>query len=89
MPFQRALLEFAHGQVLRRAGQRRAAANQLHAARDRLAGLRARPYLERCERELAACGLTPAKRSASDPRRLTPQESAVARLVARAWATDK
>ena len=82
MPFQRALLELAHGQVLRRAGQRRAAANQLQAARDRLAGLRARPYLERCERELAACGLTPAKRSDFDPSRLTAQESAVARLVA-------
>ena len=82
MPFQRALLELAYGQVLRRAGQRRAAANQLQAARDRLAGLRARPYLERCERELAACGLTPAKRSDFDPSRLTAQESAVARLVA-------
>ena len=82
MPFQRALLELAYGQVLRRAGQRRAAAHQLQAARDRLAGLQARPYLERCERELAACGLAPAKRSDFDPSRLTAQESAVARLVA-------
>jgi DNA-binding CsgD family transcriptional regulator len=82
MPFQRALLELAYGQVLRRAGQRRAAAHQLQAARDRLAGLRARPYLELCERELAACGLAPAKRSDFDPSRLTAQESAVARLVA-------
>ena len=67
MPFQRALVELAYGQVLRRAGQRRAAAERLQAARDRFAGLRARPYLERCERELAACGLTPAKRSDFDP----------------------
>jgi ATP/maltotriose-dependent transcriptional regulator MalT len=82
MPFERALLELAYGQVLRRAGQRRAAAHQLQAARDRLAALNARPYLERCDRELAASGLSPAKRSDFDPSRLTAQESAVARLVA-------
>ena len=45
-------------------------------------GLRARPYVERCEQELAACGLAPAKRSVFDPSRLTAQELAVARLVA-------
>ena len=44
--------------------------------------MQARPYLERCDRELAACGLAPAKRSTFDPSRLTAQESAVARLVA-------
>jgi DNA-binding CsgD family transcriptional regulator len=82
LPFQRALLEFAYGQVLRRAGQRRAAAHQLQGARDRFSRLQARPYLERCDRELAACGLAPAKRSTFDPSRLTAQESAVARLVA-------
>jgi len=82
LPFQRALVELVHGQVLRRAGHRRAAAERLSAARERLAGLRARPYLERCEQELAACGLAPAKRSAFDPSRLTAQELAVARLVA-------
>ena len=81
-PFQWALLDLAHGQVLRRAGQRRAAAERLSAARERLVGLRARPYVERCEQELAACGLAPAKRSAFDPSRLTAQELAVARLVA-------
>ncbi|WP_395727276.1 AAA family ATPase [Nakamurella sp.] len=82
LPFQRALLEFAYGQVLRRAGQRRAAAHQLQGARDRFSRLQARPYLDRCDRELAACGLAPAKRSTFDPSRLTAQESAVARLVA-------
>ena len=81
-PFQWALVELAHGQVLRRVGQRRAAAERLSAARERFAGLRARPYLERCEQELAACGLAPAKRSEFDPSRLTAQELAVARLVA-------
>ena len=83
MPFGQALVELAYGQVLRRAGHRRAASNQLRAARDRLAVLRARPYLERCERELIACGLSPSKRRTFDPSRLTAQELAVARLVAR------
>ncbi len=81
-PFDRALLDLAHGQVLRRAGQRRAAAKRLSAARERFATLRARPYVERCEQEAAACGLAPAKRSGVDPSRLTAQELAVARLVA-------
>ena len=82
LPMRWALLELAHGQMLRRAGQRRAAAKRLRAARDLFAGLGDRPQLELCDRELAACGLTPTKRAAADPRRLTPQESAVARLVA-------
>jgi DNA-binding CsgD family transcriptional regulator len=82
LPFQLALVELAYGQVLRRGGQRRAAAERLQAARERFATLQARPYLERCERELAASGLAPAKRSSFDPSRLTAQELAVARLVA-------
>jgi DNA-binding CsgD family transcriptional regulator len=81
-PLRRAMLELASGQRLRRSGQRREAAKQIQAARDLFAGLRALPQLELCDRELAACGLTPAKRSNLDPQRLTPQESAVARLVA-------
>jgi DNA-binding CsgD family transcriptional regulator len=82
VPFERALLELAHGQTLRRAGKRRAAAVDLQAAADRFATLEARPYLERCERELIACGLAPTERRAFDPTRLTAQELAVARLVA-------
>jgi len=82
LPFERALLELAHGQTLRRHGKRRVAAAQLQAAADRLATLEARPYLERCERELIACGLAPAERRTFDPTRLTAQELAVARLVA-------
>ena len=82
MPFERAQVELAYGQALRRGGQRRAAATQLQAARGRLADLQAAPFLERCERELRGCGLTPAKRSDFDPGKLTAQEQAVARLVA-------
>jgi DNA-binding CsgD family transcriptional regulator len=82
LPFERAQVELAYGQALRRGGQRRAAAAQLQAARDRFAALAATPFLERCDRELRGCGLAPAKRSEFDPAKLTAQEQAVARLVA-------
>ena len=44
--------------------------------------LKARPFLERCDRELAACGLSPVKRKSGSQRgTLTPQELSVASLV--------
>lgn len=82
LPFDHALLQLAYGAFLRRMGKRTPAAVQLRAARATLTRLDARPDLERCERELAACGLRPARRQARDTARLTPQELAVARLVA-------
>jgi DNA-binding CsgD family transcriptional regulator len=81
-PLRDALVELAFGQMLRRTGRRRAAAERLVGARERLAGLRAQPHLQLCEQELAACGLAPGKRTEFDPVRLTAQETAVARLVA-------
>ncbi|WP_369238077.1 AAA family ATPase [Streptomyces sp. R21] len=83
-PFDRALLHLAYGGFLRRTGKRTRAGEELQQARDLLLRLDAVPDLERCERELAACGLQPADR---EPRTrgtalLTPQELAVARLVA-------
>jgi DNA-binding CsgD family transcriptional regulator len=63
-------------------GRRTQAAAQLRAASQRLSDLGARPFVERCERELAACGLTPIGRRDVDRERLTPRESSVARLVA-------
>ncbi|HEX2041641.1 MAG TPA: AAA family ATPase [Acidimicrobiales bacterium] len=81
-PFERALLEDAHGRFLRRLGERRSAAGRLDAAREAYAELGARPFLERAERELAACGLRPRPRNSSAAVRLTPQELAVAQLVA-------
>jgi DNA-binding CsgD family transcriptional regulator len=82
MPYERALVEMSYGEILRRLRQRRSASAQLNAARGRLESLGARPALERCERELQACGLRPAKRKDPDPRKLTPQELAVSRLAA-------
>lgn len=83
-PFDRALLHLAYGGFLRRTGKRTLAGEQLQSARDLLVPLEAKPDLERCDRELAACGLRPAARreQPSDLAVLTPQERAVARLVA-------
>ncbi len=82
MPFDRALFQAAYGRFLRRTGRRSAALAHLEAARAAFADLGARPYVERCDRELTACGRTPAKRTVGPRATLTPQESAVARLVA-------
>lgn len=82
-PFAHALLELEYGTFLRQEGRRSAARGQLEAAHGKLMRLGARPYLARCERELRACGgdtgrIRPGPRG---PRSLTPQESAVAKLV--------
>ncbi|MDT3446047.1 AAA family ATPase [Pseudofrankia sp. BMG5.37] len=82
MPFDRAVLQLTYGAFLRRAGKRAAAGVQLEAAQAVFERLGARPYQERCERELAACGRSPTRRQTADRTRLTPQEQAVARLVA-------
>jgi DNA-binding CsgD family transcriptional regulator len=81
MPYELALIELNLGQVLRRLGGRRAAAATLMSAHGRLGALGARPALDRCETELAACGLSPAARKGRDYSALTPQEVAVSRLV--------
>ena len=81
MPHEQGLIELGQGQVLRRAGERRAAAAVLLAAHRRFAELGAQPSLQRCEIELAACGLAPATRKTRDYTALTAQELAVARLV--------
>lgn len=81
LPYDRARVNFAYGQTLRRAGKRRDADTVLRNARDTYLTLGARAYVERCDRELKAGGLN-ASRGTPDLARLTPQEQAVARLVA-------
>ena len=78
-PFDRAHVQLAHGQFLRREGRRRSAATLLTAAADTFSALGARPALERTERELVASGLRPSR---SGEGQLTPQELTVAQLVA-------
>lgn len=79
-PFDRALIQLAAGQVLRRDGRRRSASAHLTAAAEGFAALGAAPALERAERELLATGLRPARRE-SGTTELTPQEVVVAQLV--------
>ncbi|MFF0450327.1 AAA family ATPase [Streptomyces sp. NPDC004609] len=84
LPYERASVNFAYGQTLRRAGKRREADTVLKNARDAFVTLGARTCVQRCERELQAGGLGVAERGAAAfalPR-LTPQEQSVARLVA-------
>ncbi|MFG2001136.1 AAA family ATPase [Spirillospora sp. NPDC048911] len=80
VPFDKAWLDLDYGCFLRRHGSRNAAAERLETAQRTFATLRASPYLERCGRELAACG--GAAGMTSRPWNLTAREQAVARLVA-------
>jgi DNA-binding CsgD family transcriptional regulator len=82
MPFERALILLAYGQFLRRLGRRRDAATRLGLAQECFVALGAQPSVDRCDRELAACGLAPARRRSRDRARLTSQELSVVRLVA-------
>ncbi|MDX3111767.1 helix-turn-helix transcriptional regulator, partial [Nonomuraea angiospora] len=82
LPFDEARLRLAYGRFLRRLGRRRQAQSHLEPALGLFAKLGAAPYVGRCEQELSACGLPRAEPGASPLLRLTPQEQAVARLVA-------
>ena len=77
---ERALAHEAYGRFLRRRGERRSAIHELRQARAHYQALAALPFADRCDRELAACGVDdPEAVTATDP--LTPQERAVARLI--------
>ncbi|MEV5407258.1 AAA family ATPase [Thermopolyspora sp. NPDC052614] len=85
MPFETALTELDYGSYMRRLGKRAKAAQRLEHAHAAFESLGARPYLERCGRELAACGRLgrgrPAAERAHDA--LTARELAVAKHAAR------
>ncbi len=76
-----ALVRLSYGRFLRRRGERRAAGEHLHAARDRFEALGALPFVERCDVELGAFGPPDAAPRAPATSLLTPQEQMVARLV--------
>lgn len=80
MPYYSAQLHFAFGQTLRRAGRRREAHLALGTARDLYEQLGAHAYVERCDRERRAGGVDVARSVGNST--LTPQERAVATLVA-------
>src|SRR5207302_8136227 len=71
-----------YGHFLRTAGSRRKAIAPLRLAREQFEVLRARPFLERFDAELAACGVHGQARGAGDDDGLTAREQVVARLVA-------
>ena len=81
VPLALAQLEISDARRLRAAGQPQQAVARLRAARQRLTSLGARPYVEICDRELAAAGAPPGPRTAPALVGLTPAEQAVARLV--------
>ena len=77
-----ATLELAYGRFLHKTGRRRAAIATLRLARERFETLSARPFLDACTVELAACGVRAPVHSAGGGQDLTAREHVVARLVA-------
>jgi ATP/maltotriose-dependent transcriptional regulator MalT len=81
--YDRARVNFAYGQTLRRAGKRREADAVIATARDIYLALGATTYVARCDRELKAGGVHATRRAVDRPvDALTPQEEAVSELVA-------
>lgn len=83
MPLDIASAHLSWGQALRRRNRRSDAQQHLVAARDIYARLGARPFCQRCDREIQASGLSPRRRPECRPEELTPQERSVALLVAK------
>src|SRR4051794_15098042 len=81
-PYDLALAQLALGQLLRREGRRRPAAELLANAAAAFSALRARPALERAQRELEASGVRATVSGGGSSGPLTPQELTVAQFVA-------
>jgi DNA-binding CsgD family transcriptional regulator len=81
-PVYFARLLLAHGSLLRRTGQRRAAVEHLRRANAIYTGLRAAPFMAMAEQELTACGLSQPPTERRSVLEMTSRESEVARLVA-------
>jgi DNA-binding CsgD family transcriptional regulator len=80
MPLEEAMTRLERGRLLRRTGQRRAAARDIGTARLMFVGLRARPFLDRCDQELGA--EPPAMAGPDRPPPLTARQLLVARAAA-------
>ena len=81
MPLELAQLEISDARRLRAAGQPQQALARLRSARQRLITLGARPYLQACDRELAAAAAPAEPETVAALPGLTPAEQAVAHLV--------
>jgi DNA-binding CsgD family transcriptional regulator/tetratricopeptide (TPR) repeat protein len=82
VPLTLAQLEISDARRLRAAGRPQQAAERLRSARQRLITLGALPYVEICDRELAAASAPAGPPAMPALPGLTPAEQAVARLVA-------
>ncbi|GAA3342945.1 LuxR family transcriptional regulator [Amorphoplanes nipponensis] len=82
-PYDRARVQLAYGEFLRRQQRRVDARGQLRAALDTFEDLHAEPFAARAAQELRASGETARKRDPSTQLDLTPMERKVAELVAR------
>ena len=80
-PYDRARVQLAYGEFLRRNLQRVDARSQLRAALETFEDLHAGPLAERASQELRASGETARKRDPSTALNLTPMELKVADLV--------
>ena len=80
-PLELAQLEISDARRLRAAGQPQQAVARLRSARQRLITLGARPYLQACDRELAAAAAPAGPETVAALPGLTPAEQAVAHLV--------
>ena len=80
-PYDRARVQLAYGEFLRRNQRRVDARGQLRAALETFDDLHARPLVERAGQELRASGETARKRDPSTALNLTPMELKVADLV--------
>jgi DNA-binding CsgD family transcriptional regulator len=81
-PPAQARVELSFGHFLHRTGRRREAIATLRVARELFERLDARPLIERCDVELAACGVRARSRASDGDHDLTARELVVARLVA-------
>ncbi len=81
-PYDRARVQLAYGELLRRTQQRVEARRHLRAAYETFSDLRAAPLADRAASELRASGETARKRDPSTLLDLTPMELKVAQLVA-------
>ncbi|MFG3092886.1 AAA family ATPase [Streptomyces antibioticus] len=81
MRMEAARAHLLYGEWLRRENRRRAARDHLQAAHGLFTRFGAGAFLGRTSRELAATGETVARRTRATPRRLTAQETQIARLA--------